>query len=102
MKTQDIQKFKSLFSQYCREEINKGKCSDDYCMYCPIAKAYQEIFDSLENKYECKICGGIICGDDYDIEENLWAHIQMEHEDVFDEIQTWETPFMIEEYYEEV
>lgn len=62
--------------------------------------------------YKCKICGQEIrfsadefdCGGSYhpDGEELLWEHIQMNHEDKFEEVQDWETPFMIEECYEEV
>ena len=61
--------------------------------------------------YKCKYCDEIIefdeedfdCGGDYhpDGEELLWGHIQMEHEDVFEEVEDWETPDMIEECYDE-
>lgn len=37
-------KFKELFSKYCRQEINKGHCIGDTCEWCPINKAYDEIF----------------------------------------------------------
>jgi hypothetical protein len=37
-----------------------------------------------------------MCDESFDdIEEPLWAHIQMCHEDVFDKIQDLETPDMI-------
>ena len=54
--------------------------------------------------WKCKYCGDVISADDFDYfdEENLWGHIQMEHEAVFEEVQNFETPFMIEECYEEV
>lgn len=62
-------------------------------------------------KYKCKTCGQEIefaddefdCGGYYhpDGEELLWGHIQLEHEDKFEEVQDLETPFMIEECYEE-
>lgn len=55
--------------------------------------------------YKCKICGYTIGFYDADFgywgEEELWRHIQMCHEDKFKEVQNWETPFMIEECYEE-
>ncbi len=47
--------------------------------------------------YVCKCCGEIITDD----EQELWGHIQMEHEDVFDEVQDSDTPWMLEECYEE-
>lgn len=55
--------------------------------------------------YKCKACGQTI--DFYTVdfddvgEEELWGHIQMHHEDKFEEVQNWETPDMIEECYEE-
>lgn len=47
--------------------------------------------------YVCKICHEEIADD----EECLWGHIQRCHEDVFEEVQNWETPTMLEEYYQE-
>ena len=62
--------------------------------------------------YKCKICGREVefAANEFDGsghyhpdgEELLWDHIQTNHEDKFEEVQDWETPFMIEEYYEEV
>jgi hypothetical protein len=48
-------------------------------------------------RFRCKHCG-FGC---WDVEEELWGHVQMHHEDKFKEVQNWETPFMIEECYEE-
>ncbi len=43
----------------------------------------------------------LLCGDEIEKdEESLWGHIQMEHEEKFDEVQDLETPDMIEECYE--
>lgn len=63
-------------------------------------------------KYKCKYCGVIIefpenefdCGgySHPDGEELLWAHIQEEHDEIFEEIQDFETPFMIEDCYTEI
>ena len=63
-------------------------------------------------KYKCEYCGVIIefpedefdCDGFYhpDGEEQLWGHIQEEHEEIFAEVQSLETPFMIEECYEEI
>ena len=51
--------------------------------------------------FVCKFCGCTFDKvDDEDIDELLWGHIQMRHEDVFDEVQDWETPYMIEECYD--
>ena len=60
--------------------------------------------------YKCKCCGELIefakedfnCDGDYhpDGEELLWGHIQFDHEELFEEIQNWETPYMIEECYD--
>ena len=57
--------------------------------------------DGLFTKYKCKYCGFIHWDVDNDVEEELWGHIQMNHEDKFEEVQNWETPDMIEECYEE-
>lgn len=47
--------------------------------------------------YKCKYCGEIF--DEFD-EEAMWGHIQMEHEEIFKEVQDLETPYMLEECYE--
>lgn len=54
--------------------------------------------------YVCKLCGGLIQYDDFewDIDEDLWGHLNLEHEEKHDEVKDWETPFMIEECYDEV
>lgn len=54
-------------------------------------------------KYICKYCGYEIEEDNLfndDIEEDLWGHIQMNHEDIYENIQDLESPDMIEECYE--
>ena len=45
----DISQFRALFSKYCRGEINANHCEADSCEYCPVNRAYEEIFDSLED-----------------------------------------------------
>lgn len=59
--------------------------------------------------YVCKCCGTEIHDDkdnenwfDEFGEEELWGHLQMDHEEVFKECQNWETPAMLEEYYDEI
>ena len=41
----DISQFRALFYKYCRGEA-------DSCEYCPVNRAYEEIFDSLEDNDE--------------------------------------------------
>jgi len=48
--------------------------------------------------YKCTCCGSVF---EYD-EEVLWGHLQMDHEAIFEECQGWETPFMLETYFDEV
>lgn len=55
--------------------------------------------------YKCTLCGEeFYCESDnsFDeyVEEEVWGHIQMTHEEEFEECQDWDTPTMIEEYYE--
>ena len=55
--------------------------------------------------YICKHCGEIFEREadedfsDYE-EENLWGHLQMKHEDLFEEDQDLETPDMLELHYD--
>lgn len=53
--------------------------------------------------YKCKHCGieTKVVDDIDEIEEELWGHIQLEHEEVFEEVQGDDTPFMLEECYVE-
>lgn len=51
----EIEQFKTLFSKFCRGEINAGRCEEDTCEWCPINKAYDEIFDSLPFRHETTI-----------------------------------------------
>lgn len=44
MTPEEKEKFKELFSKYCRQEVNKGHCCGEECEWCPINKAYDEIF----------------------------------------------------------
>lgn len=51
-------------------------------------------------KYRCKYCGCVFCGEsEEDMDEDLWGHIQINHENKFKEVQDWETPYMVEECY---
>lgn len=51
----EIKKFKTLFSKFCRGEVNAGRCEQDTCEWCPINRAYNEIFDSLPTHYEATV-----------------------------------------------
>lgn len=42
--SEEKEEFKRLFSKYCRQEMNKGHCAGNECNWCPIDKAYNEIF----------------------------------------------------------
>ncbi len=44
MTEKEMQLFKELFSKYCRQEINRGLCTEDTCFLCPINAAYEKIF----------------------------------------------------------
>ena len=51
--------------------------------------------------YKCILCNHELEHPDFDeVEEELWGHIQMDHEDLFEEIQDLETPDMIANFYE--
>lgn len=45
MNETDKQTFKTLFSDYCRSQINAGRCSEDDCEFCPVDDAYEKIFN---------------------------------------------------------
>lgn len=60
------------------------------------------IYKGDECKYRCYLCDKVIVTDNEDWDEDLWGHIQMEHEEEFEECRDLETPYMIEEYFEEI
>lgn len=45
MSKEEMQVFRKLFRQYCRQEINRGHCEPDCCDCCPVNSAYDEIFN---------------------------------------------------------
>jgi hypothetical protein len=53
--------------------------------------------------YRCKCCREHIIKEDWEsddsLEETLWGHIQMDHEDIFEAVQDLDTPDMIRELY---
>ena len=54
--------------------------------------------------YKCKYCGDHIIKENRedDIDVPLWGHIQMHHEELFEELQNLETPDMIEIAYDKM
>lgn len=64
---------------------------------------YDEETDD-ECEYKCTICGETFyCegDDDFDnVVEELWNHLEMEHEDAFQECEDWNDSDMIEEFFE--
>lgn len=48
----EMQQFKDLFHQYCRQEIAANHCVADGCDLCPVNQAYADIFGSLSD-VEC-------------------------------------------------
>ena len=39
----EMKEFKKMFGKYCRDQINKGNCTEDTCEWCPIQAAYNEV-----------------------------------------------------------
>ena len=84
-----------------------GACDPDDI---EIIREHFGIKEEAVKGYVCKLCGAEFeVEEDEDTdwlheygEEMMWGHLQVEHEDVFEEVQDWETPFMLEEYYDEV
>ena len=52
----DMELFKKMFSQYCNNEIEAGRCDSFYgCGNCPINAAYNEIFGvKYEDEEDCE------------------------------------------------
>lgn len=47
----NMELFKQMFSEYCHNEIEAGKCDSFYgCSDCSINKAYKEIFCEHDNE----------------------------------------------------
>lgn len=84
------------------------ECDDSYIDWQSAEETNDERYDTDTDDscvFRCSICGAEFeCESDEDfddyVEQELWGHIQMNHEEEFEECQDWETPDMIEEYYE--
>lgn len=48
MTNDELRAFKTLFSKYCRTEMENGYCNGEECEWCPINKAYEEV-ERFEN-----------------------------------------------------
>ena len=79
--------------------------------YASTEENCSEMDDNPIIGYVCKYCGEAFeCLEDEDFdewfdefgEEMLWGHLQYNHEKVFDAIEEYETPFMLEECYDEI
>lgn len=58
---------------------------------------------TMEGICKCALCDHEFEAEDIEeIEELLWGHIQMDHEEEFEKIQNLETPYMIAGYYDYV
>ena len=56
---------------------------------------------TMEGICKCALCDHEIEVEEFDeVEELLWGHIQMDHEEKFEQIQGLETPYMIAGYFE--
>ena len=107
-----------MVNDSCCEEHMMYRLSETYNMWEWWDTEYygddeEEMYETIPVKnerdktsaYKCKACGEII--EFYEAEfdsvgeEALWEHIQMNHVDIYGEVQDWETPYMIEDYYEE-
>lgn len=105
---QAIKIWDKVLKEYCHcypDEVGNRPCDNgSWCTRC-LEKDVQEIYRSLLKKEEeegkkimiCKYCKSKVEAD----EEELWGHIQMKHEKVFDEFQDLETPDMIDICYSE-
>lgn len=55
-------------------------------------------------KLKCIYCNKEFKANDYEefsncVEEELWGHIQLKHDTIFEEVQDLDTPLMLEECY---
>lgn len=45
--------FKTMFSNYCHNEVEAGNCEPDECQWCCINQAWNRIFgERFDNDYE--------------------------------------------------
>ena len=73
MHENDIQEFKNLFSEYCRNEVNQGHCDKGDCTFCPVNEAYERIFHESED--------GTVVEDDFDAEDDPYYFGDLDDEE---------------------
>lgn len=45
----DKELFKQMFSEYCQNEVNAGRCDDGDCQWCAVNMAWDKIFCTEED-----------------------------------------------------
>ena len=105
MTNAEMKEFKKMFSKYCRDQINKGNCTEDTCEWCPIQAAYNEVknFEKVNSAITVRIYNikWDIDEEDYSNEENeklnlpnevihtFYKYNDINDEDLLDEIADW-------------
>lgn len=46
---QNKELFKQMFSEYCKSEVNAGRCGEYDCQWCAVNMAWDKIFCSEED-----------------------------------------------------
>lgn len=96
---------KLIGAEDCSESV---QLSGDYVEWQEAYETDNDSYDEQTNTgyvFTCKLCGRkFYYENEDDVEyygdEELWGHIQTNHEEEFEECQDWATPEMIEEYFE--
>ena len=105
MTNAEMKEFKKMFSKYCRDQINKGNCTEDTCEWCPIQAAYDDVkrFEKINSTITVRIYNikWDIDEEDYSNEENeklnlpnevihtFYEYNDINDEDLLDEIADW-------------
>lgn len=101
----EMKEFKKMFGKYCRDQINKGNCTEDTCEWCSIQAAYNEVkrFEKINSTITVRIYNikWDIDEEDYSNEENeklnlpnevthtFYEYNDINDEDLLDEIADW-------------
>ena len=105
MTNAEMKEFKKMFSKYCRDQINKGNCTEDTCEWCPIQAAYDDVkrFEKINSTITVRIYNikWDIDEEDYSNEENeklnlpnevihtFYEYNDINDEDRLNEIAEW-------------
>lgn len=107
--------FGGLTTYGCNSEMigveGEGESINEYGDDPEWKEAYETDNDDYDTEtdtgfsFTCKLCGeSFYYENEYDFddfgEEEVWGHIQTNHEEEFEECQDWDTPDMIDEYFE--